>query len=108
MDGSAGCVSLEALEIQRLRYHTLADEGDVAVDQGGKGVDRIEIRSSPVPVAHPGAARRLFHDREGTDDDIGSGDCTAEILIGKQRNGMTGTFKLTFSRRITKFMNTEM
>jgi len=47
----------------------------------------------------------LFISREGTDDDVGAGDCTAEISIGKQRNGMTGAFKLTFRKRITKFEN---
>jgi replicative DNA helicase len=47
----------------------------------------------------------LFISREGTDDDVSGGDCTAEISIGKQRNGMTGAFKLTFRKRITKFEN---
>jgi replicative DNA helicase len=39
------------------------------------------------------------------DDGTGAGDCTTEITIGKQRNGMTGTFQLTFQKRITKFEN---
>jgi replicative DNA helicase len=47
----------------------------------------------------------LFISRQGTDDDIGAGDCTTEISIGKQRNGMTGVFNLTFRKRITKFEN---
>ena len=47
----------------------------------------------------------LFISREGTDDDVGAGNCMAEISIGKQWNGMTGTFKLTFRKRITKFEN---
>lgn len=47
----------------------------------------------------------LFISREGMEDDPGSGDCTAEISIGKQRNGMTGAFKLTFRKRITRFEN---
>jgi replicative DNA helicase len=47
----------------------------------------------------------LFISREGTDDDVGAGDCTAGISIAKQRNGMTGTFNLTFRKRITKFEN---
>jgi replicative DNA helicase len=47
----------------------------------------------------------LFISREGADDCIGAGDCTAEISIAKQRNGMTGAFKLKFRKRITKFEN---
>jgi replicative DNA helicase len=47
----------------------------------------------------------LFISREGVDDDSPADGCTAEISIGKQRNGMTGTFKLTFRKRITKFEN---
>jgi replicative DNA helicase len=47
----------------------------------------------------------LFISREGTDEDFGAGDCTAEVSIGKQRNGMTGAFKLMFRKRITRFEN---
>ena len=47
----------------------------------------------------------LFISREGMDDDSAADGCTAEISIGKQRNGMTGAFKLTFRKRITKFEN---
>jgi replicative DNA helicase len=47
----------------------------------------------------------LFISREGMDDGEGGDACTAEISIGKQRNGMTGAFKLTFRRPITRFEN---
>ena len=47
----------------------------------------------------------LFISREGMDDDAAAEGCTAEISIGKQRNGMTGTFKLTFRKQITRFEN---
>ncbi len=47
----------------------------------------------------------IFISREGAYDGVSTGDCSAEISIGKQRNGMTGTFKLTFRKRITRFEN---
>jgi replicative DNA helicase len=47
----------------------------------------------------------LFLSREETDENAGSGDSTAEVSIGKQRNGMIGVFNLTFRKRITKFEN---
>jgi replicative DNA helicase len=33
------------------------------------------------------------------------GDGVAEIMIGKQRNGTTGSFKLTFQKRTTRFFD---
>ena len=47
----------------------------------------------------------LFISREGVDGDADAEGCTAEISIGKQRNGMTGTFRLTFRKGITRFEN---
>ncbi len=45
----------------------------------------------------------LFISRE--EDASPDGDDTAEILIGKQRNGSTGSFRLTFQKRITRFFD---
>jgi len=45
----------------------------------------------------------LFISRE--EDASPEGDDTAEILIGKQRNGSTGSFRLTFQKRITRFFD---
>ncbi len=39
------------------------------------------------------------------DDDNNSTENVTEIICAKHRNGATGSFKLTFSKQITKFMN---
>ena len=104
----------EVTEISRGLKH-LAKELDVpviAVSQLNREVEKRSGNRKP-QLSHlreSGAIEQdsdlvLFISREGMDDDIGAGDCTAEISIGKQRNGMTGTFKLTFRKRITKFEN---
>jgi replicative DNA helicase len=47
----------------------------------------------------------VFISREEMEGDSDPGDCAAQVSIGKQRNGMTGTFKLMFRKRITRFEN---
>ena len=76
---------------------------DVEKRSGGRKPQLSDLRESG--AIEQDADLVLFISREGTDDDLGGGDCTTEISIGKQRNGMTGTFNLTFRKRITKFEN---
>lgn len=47
----------------------------------------------------------LFIYREEQGDDGGDGGNVAEIIVGKQRNGPTGTFQLAFMSQFTKFAN---
>jgi replicative DNA helicase len=74
---------------------------EVEKRSGGRKPQLSDLRESG--AIEQDADLVLFISRENMDDDIGAGDCTAEISIAKQRNGMTGTFRLTFRKRITKF-----
>jgi replicative DNA helicase len=104
----------EVTEISR-GLKNLAKELDIpviAVSQLNREVEKRSGNRKPQlsDLRESGAIEQdsdlvLFISHEGTEDDIGAGDCTTEISIGKQRNGMTGTFKLTFRKRITKFEN---
>ncbi len=42
---------------------------------------------------------------QGTDNEERKDDNTAEVIIAKQRNGPTGTVKLTFMEQFTRFEN---
>jgi len=104
----------EVTEISR-GLKNLAKELDIpviAVSQLNREVEKRSGNRKPQlsDLRESGAIEQdsdlvLFISREGNDEDTGAGDCPAEISIGKQRNGMTGTFKLMFRKRITRFEN---
>ncbi len=76
---------------------------EVEKRSGGRKPQLSDLRESG--AIEQDADLVLFISREGIDDEFGAGDCAAEISIGKQRNGMTGTFKVSFRKRITRFEN---
>ncbi|MBP1602217.1 MAG: dnaC 2 [Acidobacteria bacterium] len=104
----------EVTEISR-GLKNLAKELDipvVAVSQLNREVEKRSGNRKPQlsDLRESGAIEQdsdlvLFISRDGMDEDSGAGDCTTVVTIGKQRNGMTGTFHLTFRKRITKFEN---
>lgn len=75
---------------------------EVEKRSGGRKPQLSDLRESG--AIEQDADLVLFISRDETDN-LGAGDCTAEISIAKQRNGMTGAFNLTFRKRITRFEN---
>ncbi len=67
---------------------------------GGRRPQLSDLRESGAIEAD--ADLVLFISREEAADPSGD-HAVADITIGKQRNGMTGSFQLSFRRRITKF-----
>ena len=92
---------------------------DVAVESGRRqrGVDRrwgrhVDRRTARLPAGtgtsssgtHPG--RRCLRSRRAGTTDVPL-DGYAEVIVGKQRNGPTGTAKLAFVKQFTRFENLE-
>jgi replicative DNA helicase len=75
---------------------------EVEKRSGGRKPQLSDLRESG--AIEQDADLVLFISRDETDN-LGAGDCTAEISIAKQRNGMTGSFNLIFRKRITRFEN---
>ena len=74
---------------------------EVEKRSGGRKPQLSDLRESG--AIEQDADLVLFISRE--EDASPEGDDTAEILIGKQRNGSTGSFRLTFQKRITRFFD---
>jgi replicative DNA helicase len=101
----------EVTEISR-GLKNLAKELDIpviAVSQLNREVERRSGGRRPQlsDLRESGAIKQdadlvLFISHEEIPEASG-GDGVAEITIGKQRNGMTGSFQLSFRKRITKF-----
>jgi replicative DNA helicase len=73
---------------------------EVEKRSGGRRPQLSDLRESG--AIEQDADLVLFISNEETPYASG-GDGIAEITIGKQRNGMTGNFQLSFRKRITKF-----
>jgi replicative DNA helicase len=73
---------------------------EVEKRSGGRRPQLSDLRESG--AIEQDADLVLFISHEETPDFM-AGDGVAEITIGKQRNGMTGNFELSFRKRITKF-----
>jgi len=73
---------------------------EVEKRSGGRRPQLSDLRESG--AIEQDADLVLFISHEETPEAM-AGDGIAEITIGKQRNGMTGNFQLSFRKRITKF-----
>jgi replicative DNA helicase len=73
---------------------------EVEKRSGGRRPQLSDLRESG--AIEQDADLVLFISHEETPEAM-AGDGVAEITIGKQRNGMTGSFQLSFRKRITKF-----
>jgi replicative DNA helicase len=91
----------------------IAKEMNVAMIAISQLSRKVEERASKKPILsdlrESGAIEQdadvvLFIYRE-TGDEYGDGGSVAEIIIGKQRNGPTGTLQLAFISQFTKFAN---
>ena len=67
---------------------------------GGRGPQLSDLRESGSIEADADTVLFICNEE---DPEASTGNTVAEITIGKQRNGMTGSLRLSFRKRITKF-----
>jgi len=73
---------------------------EVEKRSGGRRPQLSDLRESGAIEQDADLVLFICHEES---PEIPAGDGVAEITIGKQRNGMTGSFELSFRKRITKF-----
>jgi replicative DNA helicase len=77
---------------------------EIEKGSGGRGPQLSDLRESGSIEADADTVLFICNEEDAT---ASGGEGVAEITIGKQRNGMTGSLRLSFRKQITKFSDLE-